>query len=127
MIALVVPEYFESNWCSAEWKAMTSLEEKRLGKGMFQLIFPVICTGDPATLRPKFGPRTDVDLRDIVSPAKQMDSVRTLTKIRSIAEKINNLAKTLPASNIDCNAYSLGKIGPDVSVPEFHEPSPFQR
>jgi hypothetical protein len=126
MVALVVPEYFESSWCNAEWEAMASLEEKRLGKGKFQLIFPVICTGDPAILRPRFGPRIDVDLRDIVSPAKQMDSVRTLTKIRSIAEKINNLARTLPVTDFDCSAYSLGTVGPDFSNPKFKEPSPFQ-
>jgi hypothetical protein len=47
--------------------------------------------------------------------------------IRSIAEKINVLARTVPAPDIDCDAYSLAVVGPDISTPELGEPSPFQR
>jgi len=127
LVALVVPEYFESAWCKTEWAAMASWEKIRTGNERAQLIFPIICTGDPSVLRPKFGSRLDIDLRDIVSPTKQMSSIKTLTKIRSIAEKINSLAKTLPSPLVDCDAYSFGVVGPDVSTPEFGELSPFGR
>jgi TIR domain len=127
MVALVVPEYFESSWCKAEWMAMASWEEKRVGKGRAQLIFPVICTGEADMLRERFGPRLDVDLRHIVSPVKQMNSINTLRKIRGIAERINSLAKTVPPPDIDCDTYSLGIVGPDVNTPEVSEPSPFRR
>jgi hypothetical protein len=126
MVALIVPEYFESAWCRAEWRAMELWEEKRHEKGRAQLIIPIICTGDPNLLEAKIHPRQAIDLRYIVSPNRQMSSIRTLTTIRDVADKINNLAKILPVVDIDCEAYSLGAVGSDLSTPEFREPSPFR-
>src|SRR5215470_13136600 len=102
MVALVVPEYFESKWCTAKWSAMEDFEKVRLGPGKHGLIFPIICTGDPELLKPRFGPRKEVDLREIVSPSRQLSSIRSLTKIQSVANQINALAKTLPAPDMDC-------------------------
>ena len=31
LIAILVPEYWESSWCLAEWEAMTKLAEQRVG------------------------------------------------------------------------------------------------
>jgi hypothetical protein len=127
MVALIVPEYFESAWCTAEWTAMESFEQKRLGRGATnQLIFPVICTGDPIMLRPKFGRRQEVDLRYIVNPATQLNSVRARNEIIKIATKIDGLIRTIPSADIDCDDYSLN-VGSDISSPQVTEPSPFER
>ena len=126
MVALVVPEYFESPWCTAEWNAMAAFEAKRLGQGKHGLIIPVTCVGDPDTLRPLFGPRQDVDLRNIVNPIKQLSSIRSLTKIKAIADTVNKLAKTVPAPDIECDNFSLG-VGADEMKPMLDEPSPFSR
>ena len=40
MVAVLVPQYLESAWCMAEWRAMERLEIQRLGKQ--GLIIPVI-------------------------------------------------------------------------------------
>ena len=40
LLAILSPEYWESNWCCAVWKAMEKLEAKRL-PGKCALIIPV--------------------------------------------------------------------------------------
>jgi hypothetical protein len=128
MVALVVPEYFESKWCKTEWEAMETFEQARLGGGKHGLIIPVICTGEPELLKPKFGPRQAVDLRGIVSPAKQLSSIKSLEKIQSVANQINDLARNLAASDFDCDNFAREiKIGLDGVTPEIEEPSPFRR
>ena len=43
MIAVLVPDYQESSWCKAEWKAMEELEQQRLDKPeRRELIIPVL-------------------------------------------------------------------------------------
>jgi hypothetical protein len=126
MVALVVPEYFESKWCRAEWDAMRAFEEDRLGPGKHGLLIPVLCVGDPVALEPLFGTRLHFDLRNIVSPAKQLSTVRNRTTIQNIANIINHHAKTpLPPKKIDCETFSLG-IEPEEISPKFSEPSPFR-
>jgi len=129
MVALVVPEYFESRWCLAEWEAMKSLEAGRLGPGKVGLIIPVICVGDRTSVEPFFGNRQGFDLAGIVSPARQLNSVRNRAKIQSIADIINRFSRTLTGPTLDCDAYTL-KMGPDdvgadEIVPQIAEPSPF--
>ncbi len=129
MVALVVPEYFESRWCRAEWEAMKSLESGRLGAGKVGLIIPVICVGDRAALEPFFENRQGFDLAGIVSPARQLNSVRNRAKIQSIADIINRYSRSLTGPAMDCDAFSL-KMGPDEMkrdeiAPRIAEPSPF--
>jgi len=123
MVALVVPEYFESSWCMAEWNAMATFEKKRLGPNKHGLIFPVTCGGNPATLRPLYSPYQDAgDFRDIVAPVKQLDSVRSRKKIKLIADQINYLAKSLPPP--ECDNFSLN-LGPEEINPRIKEPATF--
>jgi hypothetical protein len=126
MVALVVPEYFESKWCRAEWAAMETFELGRLGKEKQELIIPVVCVGDIDNLKAFFGTRQGVDLRNIVSPSKQLNTLENLRKIASIASTINALANRLPPPDIDCDNYSLA-IGLEEATPKVEEPSPFGR
>src|SRR6516165_6766347 len=91
MVALVVPEYFESKWCVAEWLAMQDLEEKRLGRGKQELIIPVVCVGEFETLENYLGTRLAkaFDIRNIVSPSRQLNTLTNLRKIEAIARMIN--------------------------------------
>jgi hypothetical protein len=58
MIAILVPEYFESSWCKAEWDAMVKLERERVadpGTGGF--IIPILFRGDKEKVAEFCGPR----------------------------------------------------------------------
>src|SRR5215217_7028588 len=90
MVALLVPEYLESSWCKAEWKAMEKLEQERLGGGQQGLIIPVIFRGDPKRLQAFFGTREAVDLRSVVDPSTQLRLISNRRKIEAIAAKISD-------------------------------------
>jgi hypothetical protein len=126
MVALVVPEYFESSWCCAEWKAMQGYEQDRLGRDKHGLIIPVICGGDPTILERFIGPHQHVELRYIDNPARELSNKPNLRKIREIADTINQYARMLALKPpvIDCDALAVG-LGPEQIIPAVSEPSPF--
>jgi hypothetical protein len=127
MVALVVPQYFESKWCCAEWAAMQSFESTRLGSGKRGLIIPVVCKGDIDKLKRFIDPRLAFDLRGIVSPTRQLSNVANRRKIATIAEKINTLAQRPPPPQPqDCDNFTV-TTGPDEVTPRIEEPSPFER
>ena len=128
MVALIVPEYFESQWCMAEWNAMAKLEVIRLGRGRGSLIIPVVINGDIGALEQRFGGRTGRDLRGLSAPGRQLRNPRNRDKIRMIADVINSMEERLRgfASWPDCDRFSLG-LGPEAVTPQFPEPSPLSR
>jgi hypothetical protein len=128
MVALVVPQYFESEWCMAEWNAMTKFEILRLGRGGGSLIIPVVINGDMRVLEQRFGGRTGRDLRGLSAPGRQLRNPRNRDKIRMIADIINSMEGRLQGFTAwaDCNQFSLG-LGPEAVTPQFPETSPLSR
>jgi TIR domain len=127
MVALVVPQYFESAWCVAEWNAMEVFERKRLNQRGKSLIIPVLVGGDPTVLNPKLGGRSSHDLRGVGMPAQHFKNPRILKEVHRIADAINSmegLMRTDPTT--ECDQFSL-EIGLDSVLPEYPEPSPFAR
>jgi TIR domain len=128
MVALVVPQYFESAWCMAEWNAMTKFEIVRLGLGGGSLIIPVVVNGDIRVLEQRFGGRTARDLRGLSAPGRQLRNPRNRDKIRMIADIINSMEGLLHGFTAwaDCDQFSLG-LGPEAVTPQFPETSPLSR
>jgi hypothetical protein len=121
MIALIVPEYFESNWCLAEWQAMEDFEQ---GRGESNLIIPIICDGNPEELEQHIGKRKYFDMRNVIGPARQLDNVQNRKIISQIAARIRELEKRLSKPHVDCSEYQLA-VGPEALTPKVPEPSPF--
>jgi TIR domain len=127
LVALVVPQYFESAWCIAEWNAMLNFEATRLPRSQKSLIFPVVLGGDPSELQTRFGGRKWHDFRSVNTPARQLANSEHRQKIRLIADEINSLGDILKnLSPTGCDQFSLG-LGPDSITPIFLEPSPLMR
>jgi hypothetical protein len=126
MVALLVPQYIESSWCVAEWKAMEDLEAKRLGNRRRGLIIPVIFQGGKEDLAELFGTRETVDLRGIDKPSRQLDSVGNLRKIRAIADTVNDHVKKFAATQADCDGFLIPE-GAEKDTPRIVGPSPFRR
>jgi hypothetical protein len=126
MVALLVPEYIESSWCVAEWKAMENLEAKRLGKNQRGLIIPVIFQGGKEDLADLFGTRETIDLRGLQKPSRQLGSLDNLEKIGAIADTINRYVKKFEATHADCDKFTI-PIGAEENTPKIVGPSPFRR
>jgi hypothetical protein len=127
LVALVLPQYFESAWCVAEWKAMEAFERKRAIQRQQSLIIPVLVGGDPDLLNPKLGGRTSHDLRGVGTPARHFKTPRIIEEIQRIAEAINNMQALMRADGgTECDQFSLG-IGTDSVSPDYPEPSPMGR
>jgi hypothetical protein len=121
MVALIVPEYFESNWCQAEWEAMEALEKQR---GVTDLIIPVICDGDPEELKAHIGNRNYVDLRSVAWLIRIFNYQTNKTKLYQIAQMISTKGKALPVPAFDCTKFNIA-VGLELITPKIPEPSPF--
>lgn len=122
MIAILVPEYLESNWCIGEWRAMEKLESKR---GRADLIIPVLLRGDPDKMSDLYGTREPIDLRKIIKPSTQLDSVKNRSELESIAARIQKFAKSLDDTCMDCNQFVIG-LGPEQMTPSVQDPDPLE-
>ncbi len=123
MVAVLTPEYPDSSWCDAEWKAMELWESKRLGPNKKGLIIPVVSRGDVKQWEDYFK-RKPVDLRVDV-PNSQLLSVRNSTKIRKIAESIEKFVNDVTDPCEDCAMFQLN-VGIEKirTPPSFTVPSP---
>jgi hypothetical protein len=127
LVALVVPQYFESAWCVAEWNAMAAFESTRVGGRRLPLIIPVLFGGDQSELEPYFGGRTPTDLRGLSAPGRQLRNPRNRDKIKAIAEIINKMEERLRGTGpTECDQFSLG-LGPEDLTPLFPQASPLAR
>jgi len=124
LVALVVPQYFESEWCMAEWRGMAKFEQTR---SRTPLIIPVLISGDMRMLERQFEGRKAFDLRGVSTPTRQLRSnPRVRGKVQTIADMINNMGSRLKGAALEeCDAFSLG-LGPDSTKPLFPEKSPME-
>jgi hypothetical protein len=126
MVALLVPEYIESSWCVAEWKAMEGLEAKRLN-GQRGLIIPVIFQGKKEDLTELFGTRQCIEFSNLLKPSRELSSRANLQKIADIATTINEYVKKFGAAQAECDGFRIPIDGAEENTPKIVEPSPFQR
>jgi hypothetical protein len=127
MIAILVPEYMESNWCRAEWEGMVELEEKRnTDAARGHSIIPIFFRGDPQRTQEFCGPRLLMDFRNVINPRRQLENNNTyLQTLDRIAQQVAMLANSV--SPTDCRDFVDGfvrRIGTDVVAPRLDDPNP---
>ena len=122
MIAILVPEYFESSWCKAEWDAMVKLESERVvdpDTGGF--IIPILFRGDEENVAEFCGPRVFLDFRHVVKPATQLDTMDSRRRFEDIGRRVAKLAQC--HSPTDCSKFAIN-IGPEIVKPRLDDPNP---
>lgn len=120
LVAIIVPDYWESGWTVGEWHAMEQLERSRVGRP--ELIIPVIVRGDRPTLSQRIGPRQYFEF-DIVA-ARQLKNIKHLQKIRDIARKIDEHVKALAATPVECETFRID-IATTPGMAVAADPDPF--
>jgi len=125
MIAIMVPEYADSNWCQAEWEAMERLEARRLGEGRRGLIIPIALRRTAAEWDSLLK-RKPVDFSKVSVPEQQLRSVKHSEEIQKIADKINELVSQIGETGEDCGQFQL-PVGLEElkATPTFRDPDPF--
>jgi hypothetical protein len=122
MIAILVPEYPDSNWCWAEWQAMEKLEAVRLNGGR-GLIIPIALrrTADEWNALLK---RKPVDFSKVAVPKVQLHGVKHSQKIRDIAIMIQKfVAQVQTCDNCTDFKFSVGEEQLNIQ-PTFSDPNP---
>jgi TIR domain len=122
MIAILVPEYLESSWCLAEWRAMERLELSRNATASNDgFIIPVLFRGDYSKFADLCGIRQYSDFRHVAKPRSQLDNIRYRRQIEEIASRIAELANSKP--DADCSKFVIDS-NEEVVVPRFDDPDP---
>ena len=124
MIAILVPDYPDSNWCWAEWEAMEKLETLRL-KGQRGLIIPIALrrTADEWNALLK---RKPVDFSKVSVPKIQLNSVKHSQKIREIADLITKFVTQVQETCENCGDFKFSVGVEELKhKPIFKDPSPF--
>ena len=122
MIAILVPEYLESSWCLAEWRAMERLEKERAKlSASDSFIIPIIYRGQDNQFDTLCGTREYCDFRGVISPWKQLNSIWCRQQIEEIACRIAELSRR--KSSTDCSKFSI-EAGEEVVSPRFDDPNP---
>jgi hypothetical protein len=122
MIAILVPEYMESSWCRAEWKAMEQLERQRTSNpAVGGFIIPILFRGHSDRVAQFCNGRVFIDFSHIVKPSTELNSKDSRKKIEEIAQRVAELAKY--HSSTDCSNFVID-IGEEIVEPSFDDPSP---
>lgn len=123
MIAILTPEYPDSRWCAAEWKAMEELEGKRLGAGERGLIIPVVAQGNVGELENIFK-RKSLDLK--VALPKQLGNTGKAAKIQALAGQVAKFVNKLKDPCANCADFQFD-LGPEEVTypPKYKDPDPF--
>jgi hypothetical protein len=118
----LVPEYLESSWCLAEWRAMEKLEQERLTNSASDgFIIPVLFRGDRDRFTELCGDRQFIDFRHIAKPRSQLDSIKCRRDIEQIARRVAELAKS--QSHTDCGSFLI-ESDKEVVSPALDDPNP---
>lgn len=122
MVAILVPEYMESSWCIAEWKAMEQLEQERTADSdLGGFIIPIVFRGQDEKVTQFCDGRVFIDFRHIVNPRRELNSRKNREQIEHIAQRVAQLAKC--QSRTDCSKFVI-PIGEEVVRPSFDDPNP---
>lgn len=120
LVAIIVPDYWESSWTLGEWLAMERLERTRPGRP--DLIIPVIQRGDASTRSQRIETRVPVEFNIVA--ARQLKNIRNLEKIRDIARKIDRHVKQLSSFQVECDAFEID-LTRHADMPVAADPDPF--
>lgn len=123
LVAVLTPEYLESEWCVAEWKAMEQLEKKRLGKDRKELIIPLLFQGSPVQMEKFADVRTVVKLPALYDPLKEMDGIEFRKLLKPVADVITSHAKEIKNTCEDCGQFRI-EVGPEVPTTQYQDPTP---
>jgi len=124
MVAVLVPEYFESDWCRAEWKAMEKLEAKRsVNEKRDGLIVPVLLRGDMEKAAGLAQDRDILDFRRVINPKRHLDTNRSRQILESIANRIKGYSRTLQCTA--CDDFRID-LGPEQNAPALDDPDPLE-
>jgi hypothetical protein len=122
LVAILVPEYLESSWCLAEWRAMEELERERLSDSKSDgFIIPILFRGDDDKFAELCGDREYIDFRHIARPHSQMDNIKCRRQMEDIAHRVAELTKS--QSNTDCGNFMI-ESGVEVVTPGLDDPNP---
>ena len=122
MIAVLVNEYPDSNWCRAEWDAMERLEKLRLN-GKRGLIIPIALRREPRDWENLFK-RKPVDFSRISVPS-QLLTTKQSAKIQKIAELITSLVNRVDKTCADCESFNFALGVEELnSTPTFLDRDP---
>lgn len=122
MIAVLVPEYLESSWCRAEWKAMEELEGIRSVKDKSDgLIFPVLFRGDLAKAATFAAGRDVLDFRHVYRPPIQLNTIKSRKTLEDMAQRIQYFSQQLECK--PCDKFRI-EAGPETVVLTFDDPNP---
>lgn len=121
LVAIIVPDYWESGWCVGEWRAMEAFERARLGKA--GLIIPILFRGDRHAVQRRVKPRQYVDFSNVTKPV-QLRNIGNLKKIEHIARMIDEHVRRLAALQVDCERFEIETVL-DAANAAAAEPDPF--
>jgi len=121
MLAVLTPDYQDSNWCRAEWEAMENFEAKRLG-GRRGLIIPIVARGKVKDFENRFK-RTAVDL--VVALPAQLKNPKNAAKVQKLAGIIDNWVRQVHDPCEDCTTFEFN-LGPEELTfpPSYNDPDP---
>jgi hypothetical protein len=122
LVAIIVPEYFDHEWCRNEWQTMERLERQRLGKGRKELIIPILLRGDRAT-EERCGERQFENFRHLYGP-RQLDNVSYRKQVDRIADEIKRICRQ-PAQPWDCEK-AMNDVGAPVEPSGGGAPNPME-
>jgi TIR domain len=123
LIAILVPEYWESSWCLAEWEAMNGLAEQRVGVASAKgHIIPVLVRGDETKAQELADTREIVDLRYVNKPSTQLGTVSSREKIEHIAQMVAAAVQQV-ADIQPCDQFAI-PVGEEVITPGLDDPNP---
>ena len=123
MIAILVPEYLESSWCKAEWRAMETLELDRTTDSANGFIIPILFRGEEGRFADFCGIREYSDFRYVANPRSQLKTVRSRQQIEAIAQRIAELSEIGP--HTDCSRFVI-ESDEEAITPGFDDPNPLR-
>ena len=121
MVAILQPEYLESDWCRAEWRAMEELERRRGAAASAGIIIPIWYRGDTA-VGEFAGLRPPLDFRRVVLPSQLTRSIPINRMLQQACGRIDGLVRAIADAGVDCQSWQIN-VGPDTTVPRVVDPS----
>ena len=125
-IVILTPEYLDSSWCQAEWRAMLDFEAKRL-ENRAGLVIPVVLRGEIQQWETRYE-RKPVDLR--VHVPDQLKNIKHSSKIKRIADIVGDLVQTVGQQVPNCEGFKVSfDVEKDILAfsPPYVDPDPLGR
>jgi hypothetical protein len=123
MVAILQPEYLESEWCRAEWRAMEQLEQARGQAAAPGIIIPILYRGDDPQVGAFAGVRPPLDFRNVVLPKQLTTSVRFNSMLQKTCKHIDERVRAIHETGVDCQSWRIA-VGEEKTVGSVQDPNP---